>query len=387
MTRFTKEGVLKRLKKLCVLFLFAMVMLTLASCGGNENPAGQTEPNHVQDQSHPSNGLSASGGNAQEPTLEDGTSAPTEDTEGADAPVTVEDLIDGKNAAQPEIEVNGVKYRMRESVSAYLLMGIDKSGEAGKQDIADDNGRNDMNLLVVVDHTAKTYTTLQLNRDTMVPVDAITYYGGYMDTFDMPLCLAHFYGDGAEISCGNVLKSVRYLLGEIPINGYIALQYEGIADVNDAVGGVSVTITDDFSRLDSTLEMGQTVLLKGEQAHHYVRGRMNVGDGNNTSRERRQRIYMDAFAAKCRQEIKQNSSIINTIYNAAKPYMVTDMSLGTMSNLAVKCLNYTDHGILTLPENFSIPKDGESWGGYVIGTVDSDKLTSMVISLFYQKAD
>lgn len=375
---------MKRLKILYTLIFSILMMFLLLSCASDLNPAEPSKTSKTQSQTE----LSSTGQDEQGSGSEETPEVPAEDGgEKTETPVTVEDIIAGKNEKQPEVEFDGTKYRMRDSVSAYLLMGIDKGGEAGKQDIADDNGRNDANFLVVVDHAAKAYTTLQLNRDTMVPVDAITYYGDYMDTFDMRLCLAHFYGDGAEISCKNVVKSVSTLLGGIPISGYIAVQYDGIPYVNDSIGGVVVKITDDFSAVDPTMTMGETIVLNGKQAYYFVRSRVSVGDGLNTSREGRQRIYINAFSAECKREIKQNSSIINIIYSTAKPYMVTDMSLGTISNLAVKCADYTDQGVIRLPEKEAIPQIDKDGSAYFESYVDKEALTDLVKDLFYQKPE
>ena len=46
-----------------------------------------------------------------------------------------------------------------------------------------------------------------------------------------------------------------------------------------------------FSQSDSSLKMGETVTLTDDQALHYVHDRMNVGDGTNVCRMRRQKEY------------------------------------------------------------------------------------------------
>ena len=66
-----------------------------------------------------------------------------------------------------------------------------------------------------------------------------------------------------------------------------------------------------FSYADDGMEPD----FKGDQALHYVRGRMSVGDGSNTARMRRQRTYIAAFEAKVRQEMKGNGAIIGNLYN------------------------------------------------------------------------
>lgn len=50
------------------------------------------------------------------------------------------------------------------------------------------------------------------------------------------------------------------------IDGYAMVNVGAVSVVNDMVGGVTVTIEDDFSEVDPTLKMGETVTLMGEQA-------------------------------------------------------------------------------------------------------------------------
>ena len=45
---------------------------------------------------------------------------------------------------------------------------------------------------------------------------------------------------------------------------------DGMALLNDYVGGVQVTVKDDFSQVDSSLIQGETITLTGEQALIFV---------------------------------------------------------------------------------------------------------------------
>ena len=66
------------------------------------------------------------------------------------------------------------------------------------------------------------------------------------------------------------------------------MNMDAIATMNDAVGGVKVTVTEDFSKVDPTIPMGEAIL-RGQQAINYVRTRKNVGDQLNLSRIERQK--------------------------------------------------------------------------------------------------
>ena len=56
------------------------------------------------------------------------------------------------------------------------------------------------------------------------------------------LGLAYAYGNGKDTSCQYMVDAVSRLFYGIPVNGYAAFNMETIAALNDAVGGVTVTI-------------------------------------------------------------------------------------------------------------------------------------------------
>lgn len=75
------------------------------------------------------------------------------------------------------------------------------------------------------------------------------------------------------------------------IDFYVAMNMDGISELNDLAGGVTVTLEDDFSSIDPAMTKGTTLTLHGDQAETFVRSRMTVGDGTNASRMERQSVY------------------------------------------------------------------------------------------------
>ena len=158
-----------------------------------------------------------------------------------------------------------------------------------------------------------------------------------------------------------------------------ALNMDAMALLNDIVGGVTVTIEDDFSGYDDSLKMGETITLDGQQAYHYLRGRMSVGDGANTSRMRRQRTYMTEFLKKAQRQLADDKNMANTLYNELTPYMVTDLSGNDVSTLLETSQYYSSRGIIT-PEG--TVKRG---GTFVEFYADEAALKELVLSLYYEK--
>ncbi|MBE6725309.1 MAG: hypothetical protein E7576_09000 [Ruminococcaceae bacterium] len=307
-----------------------------------------------------------------------------ESGENAQGGMTAEEIMALKSSpVEPDLVVDGVAYAKKKDVKTVLFMGIDKTGDLETTDHTI-GGQSDTLLLLVVDGEEKKQTILQLDRDTMTEVEVLDYYGkptGFSRV--QQLCLSHTYGQGDEKSCENTVRAVSRLLMNTPVDGYVSLLFEAIPDVNDAVGGVEVTIADDLSSSDPALALGKTVTLKGNQALTYVRARMSVGDGTNVSRMRRQREYLSSLGKLIRGKLKTDSSVINDLYSAAEPFMISDMTLSDLTSVAVEGSGYTDAGILT-PSGEHAEVTYQNGNTHVEFHPDEDSILETVLTLFYR---
>ena len=298
--------------------------------------------------------------------------------------MTAEEIMALKNSPEePDLVVDGVAYVRKKNVKTLLFMGIDKSGDLETTD-GNIGGQSDTLILLVVDGEDKKQTLLQLDRDTMTDVEVLNYYGKPTGvTLVQQICLSHTYGRGDELSCENTVRAVSGLLKDTPIDGYVSLLFEAIPDLNDAVGGVEVTIADDFTASDPEMAVGKTLTLKGRQALTYVRGRMSVGDGTNVSRMRRQRDYLSAFGKLVRGKLKTDSSVINDLYNAAAPYMISSMTLSELTSVAVEGAGYADGGIVTT-KGEHIENTYQNGNTMMEFHVDEESILNTVLTLFYR---
>ncbi len=274
---------------------------------------------------------------------------------------------------------NGKKYTLKDSLNTLLLLGIDDFGKV-QESISYTNSRQaDFLALLVFDSETDSCTLLQLNRDTMAEIQVLGVTGEKAGTINGQLALAHTYGNGLESSCKNTSKAVSGLLYGIEINNYLSINMDAVAALNDLVGGVEVEVLDDFSDVDASLKIGKNVVLSGEQALTYVRGRGNVGDQTNISRMQRQRQYMSAFALALKTAYLQNENIILEAYNAIVDYMITDCSITDLSETAEKLSSYTLSEIIT-PEGESV--QGDEFAEF---HVDDAALKELVINVFYEE--
>lgn len=275
-----------------------------------------------------------------------------------------------------DLTYQGTVYTPKEQTAAYLFMGIDVSGPVVSRPGNYNGGQADAQFLLVVDDAKETWQLLRLNRDSMVDVPVLGLKGEVVGYEHQQLALAHAYGDGTEMSCMNVVNTVSELLGGQEIEGYASLNMDGIAVLNDAVGGVTVTILSDFTAVDPTLVEGKTVTLTGEQAMTFVRSRANVDDQTNLARMERQMQYLEAMKP---QFLALEDADVIRLYDALSDYLVTDLGSKNFLELAEKLQTYQELPVLVI--------EGESTiqDGHVAYILNEESIQQVMLELFYQK--
>ena len=299
-------------------------------------------------------------------------------TDEVDARLSETGVYDGNDSVETTtLYYNGQAYAYNENLSTLLILGIDDP-VLSETENARNTSQADLLLLAVFDPDTKKCTLLQLNRDTMSEVPALDVDGNYIGLATEQLALAHTYGNGLEKSCENTVYAVSHFLYGIGIDNYFALTMDAIPVLNDLVGGVTVTIEDDFSTVDPTLVMGETVTLDANNVEHYVRSRMNmVQDPTNINRMKRQRTYMLGLVDKLKEAVDQDSSFVLDAYSAISKSLVTDCSVDELSDYADRFSDYSLDGIRTT--------EGEAVKGdeYIEFYVDETALQELVIETFY----
>lgn len=284
---------------------------------------------------------------------------------------------DHREAAQlKELTYKGRSYRQKPDVESYLFLGIDTMGAAVGVNSYAGGGQADVQIVAVLDNEARTWQALQLNRDSIVRVPVLGVGGDIVAYEDEQLALAHYYGNGREQSCENTVLAVSMLLGDQPIDGYMAVNMDAVGILTDLVGGVTLTVTSDFSAIDPSLVQGETITLTGEQALTYVRSRANIDDETNLARMNRQRQYMTALEEKLTQK---DANFVVEAYDALADYMVTDIASGTAAEIGERMQDYTQLEALTIDGENVV--EGEHWAYYL----DEDSLQETILQLFYNE--
>ena len=295
-----------------------------------------------------------------------------------DVSLKVPDNIENHENGE-HITYKGDRYMYNENLASILFMGVDKRDFETEDDTYGQNGDADALMLLVYDTKTSKSTLVSISRETIADVEAYSTEGKYVGTKKEQICLAYSYGDGKEKSCENEVAAVRRLFYNVPINSYVALDLDGISYMNDAVGGVELTPIETFRNFTE----GETVTLWGKDAESYVRYRDTTKLLSNNSRMKRQKQYLNAFFNQLVTSTKADVTTLLDLYNAASPYMMTNVGANKAAYLASEALqnNFNALNMQNVPGEV---KMGEKYAEYHI---DEDAFFEMFLNIFYVKLD
>lgn len=275
------------------------------------------------------------------------------------------------------VEYNGKTYDYNEGVYNLLVLGIDAEGEYEEGEFFETGGKADAIFILSINNSKKTVSTIQLNRDTVTEVQKLGVFGDPVATLNSQLATAYAYGSGGKSSCENMSRAVSGLLYGVPIDGYLAMNMEGIIPFVNAVGGVTVTLKDDFTKFDPEMEAGKTLTLDGAKAYIYLRGRGDVGDQQNTSRMERHRTFYSGLFKQVDKLLGSDVSKLKSVYDAIYPYSYFSISLSKLMSLYSDSSDYRRVPTVT-PEGV-INEDAE----YTEFYVDETALRKLVFDVWY----
>ena len=285
-----------------------------------------------------------------------------------------------------QIRYNGKTYQYKENLMNILCLGIDSRDGIAKEKTPGKAGQADCVILAVLDDDAKTIQLINISRDSMVPVHVYATDGSFVEDRTEQLALQYAYGNGRDWSCQLMEEAVSDLFYGLPIHGYCALSMNSIADLNDAVGGVTVTVPEELSELKPNLfTAGETVTLKGDLAYHFVHDRAykSADFASNNKRIARQKRYAIAFVNQLKQGMKEDMTLPVKLYQTAEKQMVTSISLDQAVYLCTEYMNcsfdteniYTIDGTVTMGEK------------YAEFNVDDDALYQLILDVFYEEVN
>lgn len=284
-----------------------------------------------------------------------------------------------------QVAWHGKVYEYNDDLLIFLCLGIDSRQDIRKEKIPGEGGQADTIILTVLDQNAGTLKIINISRDTMTKISLYDANGMYLCDQEAQLALQYAYGDGRERSCELMEQAVSNLFYGIPIHGYAALDIRAVSQLNDAVGGVEVTVIEDLSRFTPDLALGSTLTLTGRQALHYVQERQVETEelGANNLRIERQKQYLMAFFAKVKEGAKKDITLPINLFNTASRHMITSLTADQAAYLSTIVMDCTfgDEDMI------SVRGTVEKEDVYEEFRVDEDALYDLVIDVFYREVD
>lgn len=279
---------------------------------------------------------------------------------------------------EDEIFYNGKTYRYRKELQNVLFLGIDKGEPAEIQETAGTAGQADCIMLLSFDRDTGEAKVLQISRDSMTDVDIYDINGEYYTSVNAQIAAQYAYGKGEKSSCWAMEKTVSELLYDLPIDGYVSMTVDAIGLATDAVGGVTLTLTEDCTDLDPTYLKGTVLNLNGEQAEQFVRYRDTSVQGSNSQRMRRQVQFIPALLKAVREKAGDSGNYYGTLYPLLAEYMVTDLTADQLNSLG----QYEPdlENVLYVPGEIRRGEEHEEFH------VDDEALRELLIRQFYEPA-
>ena len=246
---------------------------------------------------------------------------------------------------------------------SILLMGVD-TGDSERKSTW--QGNSDSTILVTINPETKTTTMTSLERDVLVTLS------GPKDN-DMTGVQAKLNAAYASGGAKMAIMTVQDLL-DIEIDNYIQINMQGLVDLVDAVGGITVTNNFDFPisiaekepEYTATVEPG-THKINGEQALVYARMRYDDPEGDY-GRQKRQREVIQKVMKKILA--LDSVSSYKKILSAVSGNMQTNIEIS--SSTIPSLLGYTD--ALSNVETYQLQGEGEMINGTSYEIVSADHL-------------
>jgi len=294
-----------------------------------------------------------------------------------------EKIIDFKNQAdfsahysssgEDRVFLDGSWYTRDEDLESVLILGIDAAGTLDSTRA--ESAQADFIAVLVIDKLNKSFRVLHINRDTMTEINQLDSADVSYGSFKAQLALAHAYGSTDTVRCRNAITAVENLLYGIDIHHYFSMTMDAIPVLNDAVGGVTVTLSEDMPALGEEALAGREVYLQGSDALTFVRWRSDDPTSSNLKRMERQRTYLNAMAAQYADASVDSAA--DTLLEISQ-YFVSDYTLNQLSVLFERLQKYTYEGTASIA--------GEAVKGdtYVEFYADEQALQRTVVDHFYK---
>lgn len=303
-----------------------------------------------------------------------GRSALTDDGSG----MTMEDYRgdegDAESLGSGTVRYKGQLYQYNDEIIPILLLGVDereKNVQEGEFGVAN---QADVNVLAALDPKNGRITMISISRDTMCDLDVLDETGAHVGTANAQLALAYTYGDGGDTSCALSAEAVSRLFYGLEIPAYASIYMNGITELVNAVGGVTVTPDVSFG----SFVAGQQTLLTGQRTEQYIRYREYTTEGNNQRMQRQNQVLV-ALVRQMLASVQQNPASALNLYNNVSRNVTTNLNTSKILYLAQQATRMSFDGEIRNVAGTSV-LGAENHAEY---QVDEQALYELILDVFY----
>ncbi|MER6029456.1 LCP family protein [Streptomyces sp. NPDC001851] len=232
-------------------------------------------------------------------------------------------------AGQTPLNVLLIGSDSRNSAKDLALGGARK--EVGRAGLAD------VQMLVHVSADRTNMSVVSLPRDTEIPIPRCTdpHSGHTYPALSLAMANESLARGGPGCTVATWQK-----LTNIHIDHFMMVDFSGVVDMADAIGGVPVCVkqnvwshTHDGHGSGLKLKKG-TTYVKGEQALQWLRTRYGFEDGTDLGRTHAQHMYMNAMVRQLREKATlDNPGAMRDLAETATKALEVDEGLGTIKKL------------------------------------------------------
>ncbi|MFD0631426.1 LCP family protein [Catenulispora yoronensis] len=187
-----------------------------------------------------------------------------------------------------------------------------------------------MEMLVHVSSDRSNATIVSLPRDLMVPIpECVDNKGNHYGSQSVAMInSALAAGPGCQVDTVELFTHVK-------IDHFMMVDFSGVVDLTNAVGGVNVCVTKAVHDPDSHLDLpAGTSEVKGTQALAFLRTREGFADGSDLYRTQAQHQYLGSLIRKMKDQSTLDDPIQAThLMDIASKSLTVDDPIASVSKL------------------------------------------------------
>jgi len=274
------------------------------------------------------------------------------------------------------IKINGESFLEKENTKTILIIGLDIDGKIESSNSYNNDYNADFIMLATFDTAARVCNLVEINRDSVVPVQRLDIFGQPVDKQNMQICLSYSYGDGLlGQSAANTKKAVSNIFYGINIDYCLVLSRSATKAAVDYLGGVDVTMDEDYTDIDPDYVKGSTHKMDSESAMSFVTARYGTKYGTNVYRINRQMCLLNSLVAK----LQVSDINVSDIFNAFGDYALTDVDFTVFSGIISEIGDYRIPPVVT-PSGKSVLNYG-----YNEFYMDESSVLAIAGNVFYDR--